>query len=174
MAFGPDGFLYIAVGDGGSGGDPMGNGQNRQTLLGKILRIDVDHADAGLQYAIPPDNPFVGSSDRGEIWAYGFRNPWRFAFDRKTGQLWVGQNGQDLWEQVYVVHRGKNYGWSIMEGGHAFNLTRKRGPTPITPPSFSIAFFPSMATTPWRSWAAPTSPASGSPTCSRRSSSGRA
>jgi len=121
MAFGPDGFLYIAVGDGGSGGDPMGNGQNRQTLLGKILRIDVDHADAGLQYAIPADNPFVGTGDHGEIWAYGFRNPWRFSFDRVTGRLFVADVGQDQFEEIDLVQKAGNFGWNTMEGAHCFN-----------------------------------------------------
>ena len=122
MAFGPDGFLYIAFGDGGSEGDPMGNGQNRQTLLGKIVRIGVDAPfSTGLQYAIPSDNPFVGTSDRGEIWAYGFRNPWRFSFERGTGRLFVADVGQDKYEEVDLVQKGLNYGWNTMEGAHCFN-----------------------------------------------------
>jgi len=121
LAFGPDGFLYIALGDGGNGGDPLGNGQNMQTLLGKILRIDVDHITPGLQYAIPADNPFVGGSGLGEIWAYGFRNPWRFSFESGTGRLFAADVGQDKFEEVDLVQKGLNYGWNVMEGSHCFN-----------------------------------------------------
>jgi glucose/arabinose dehydrogenase len=118
IAFGPDGYLYIAVGDGGSGGDPFGNGQNRSTLLGKILRIDVNALSPGQNYANPVDNPFkdnaLGYAE--EIYAYGFRNPWRFSFDSANGQLWVGDVGQGQREEIDVVEKGKNYGWNIMEG----------------------------------------------------------
>ena len=112
--FGPNGMLYIGFGDGGSGRDPLNNGQRLDTLLGKILRIDVD---GGTPYRVPPDNPFVSRAGaRGEIWAYGLRNPWRFSFDRNTGRLFAADVGQNLLEEVDVVERGKNYGWRIMEG----------------------------------------------------------
>jgi glucose/arabinose dehydrogenase len=120
IAFGPDGYLYIGLGDGGSGGDPEGNGQNRQTLLGSILRIDVD---SGLPYAIPTDNPFFGNINgyAEEIFAFGFRNPWRFSFDAITGDLWVGDVGQALWEEIDIVEYGKNYGWNAREGAHDYD-----------------------------------------------------
>jgi glucose/arabinose dehydrogenase len=118
LAFGPDGFLYIGMGDGGSGGDPHGNGQNRNALLGKILRIDVDHQ---APYAIPTDNPFVSGGGAPEIWAWGFRNPWRFSFDRATGRLFVGDVGQNLYEEVDLVEEPGNFGWNIMEGLHCYS-----------------------------------------------------
>ena len=121
LAFGPDGFLYFGLGDGGSEGDPFGNGQNTQTLLGKLMRIDVDATSPGLQYRVPPDNPFVGGGGLPEIWAFGFRNPWRFSFDRPTGRLFLGDVGQDSFEEVDIVTKGGNYGWNIMEGLHCFN-----------------------------------------------------
>jgi glucose/arabinose dehydrogenase len=121
LAFGPDGFLYIGFGDGGSGGDPFGNGQSLQTLLGKMLRIDVDGSPApGKQYAVPADNPFATGGGLPEIWAYGLRNPWRFSFDRPTGRLFAGDVGQDSFEEVDLITRGGDFGWNIMEGNHCF------------------------------------------------------
>jgi glucose/arabinose dehydrogenase len=121
LAFGADGFLYIAFGDGGSGGDPSGNAQNKNVLLGKILRIGVDPPFAtGKEYAIPSDNPFASGGGSPEIWAYGFRNPWRFSFDRSTGRLIAGDVGQNDWEEVDLVTKSGNYGWNIMEGNHCY------------------------------------------------------
>lgn len=118
IAFGPDGFLYVALGDGGSGGDPLGNAQNRNVLLGKLLRLDVESGVT--PYAIPPGNPFAS-----EVWALGLRNPWRFAFDRATGDLYVGDVGQERFEEIdfqpAASAGGENYGWNIMEGAHCFN-----------------------------------------------------
>jgi glucose/arabinose dehydrogenase len=125
LLFGPDGYLYIGLGDGGGGGDPNGNAQNLGTLLGAILRIDVDRQENGLPYAIPPDNPFVGQAGaRPEIWAYGLRNPWRFSFDRATGDLWIGDVGQGDYEEVDLEPAGNpggvNYGWPILEGSTCY------------------------------------------------------
>jgi glucose/arabinose dehydrogenase len=118
IAFGEDGYLYIGLGDGGSGGDPFGNAQNRSTLLGKILRINIDLPSQGRNYSIPPDNPYAGNvlGYKEEIYAYGFRNPWRFSFDSPTVRLWVADVGQDQREEIDLVEKGKNYGWNIMEG----------------------------------------------------------
>ncbi len=124
VAFGPEGFLYIGTGDGGGGGDTLGNGQNLNALLGKLLRIDVSNASVGQPYAIPALNPFVGQANRrGEIWAYGLRNPWRYAFDATTGLLYTADVGQDRIEEVNVAPAGAaglNYGWNITEGSLCF------------------------------------------------------
>jgi uncharacterized repeat protein (TIGR03806 family) len=136
MAFGPDGLFYVTSGDGTSDSDTNIVGQEMGSLLAKVLRIDVDHPDPGKGYAVPKDNPFVDlKGARPEIWAYGVRNPWRMTVDAKTGHLWVGQNGQDLWEQAYLVKKGENYGWSVMEGSHPFYPKRKAGPTPFVAPT---------------------------------------
>ena len=113
VLFGPDGYLYLSLGDGGGGGDPRDNGQNLDILLGKVLRLKVTGED---RYSIPPDNPFVGAGGLDEIWAYGLRNPWRYGFDRATGDLWLGDVGQGSFEEVDLVVRGGNYGWDCFEG----------------------------------------------------------
>lgn len=122
ISFGPDGYLYVSLGDGGSGGDPKNNGQNLKSLLGKILRIDVDKKSNGKNYSIPDDNPFRGSKNGNneEIFAFGLRNVWRFSFDKK-GNLWGADVGQNEWEELNIIEKGKNYGWRIMEGKHCFN-----------------------------------------------------
>ncbi|MAO65813.1 MAG: glucose sorbosone dehydrogenase [Balneola sp.] len=121
--FGPDNYLYIALGDGGSGGDPEENGQDRATLLGSLLRIDVDSTEDDLNYAIPDDNPYVNNDEgyREEIYAYGFRNPYRFSFDAETDELWVADVGQSTREEINVVEKGLNYGWNTMEGSLCFD-----------------------------------------------------
>ncbi|HEX9650295.1 MAG TPA: PQQ-dependent sugar dehydrogenase [Cyclobacteriaceae bacterium] len=136
ISFGPDGYLYIATGDGGSGGDPQGNGQNLSTLLGKILRIDVNNQSGINAYSIPQDNPFANNSSgfREEIYAYGLRNTWRFSFDPVTGWIWAGDVGQNAYEEIDIIEKGGNYGWNIMEGNHCYeppsncNETGLKGP----------------------------------------------
>lgn len=121
IAFGTDGKLYIALGDGGAANDPFNNGQKLSTWLGAILRIDIDNKDKGLNYAIPKDNPFVNRKGaKPEIWAYGLRNVWRMAFDHKTGDCWVGEVGQNVWEEINIVTSGGNYGWNLRESFHPF------------------------------------------------------
>lgn len=162
LCFGPDGYLYFALGDGGLGDDPSGNGQNCATLLAKMLRIDVNTRSRApgrngrqMEYGIPSDNPFVDWPVLGqmpvkrEIFAYGLRNAWRFSFDRQTGDLWAGDVGQDLWEEVDLIVKGGNYGWSVREGAHPF----KPGPVgaqyiepvmeyPHRPNLLSVSMFP--------------------------------
>ncbi len=126
LAFGPDGYLYVGLGDGGSGGDPGNRAQSTSTLLGKILRIDVDGTTSTKAYRIPASNPYVGTTGLDEIWLRGVRNPWRFSFDRRTGDLWIGDVGQDAWEEVdHLTHasgggRGANLGWRQMEASHCY------------------------------------------------------
>ena len=146
LAFGADGMLYIALGDGGNGSDPHDNGQNLTTLLGSILRIDVDHQDGVRNYAIPKDNPFVGrmvpvgggvdkqKPAAPEIYAYGFRNVWRLSFDRKTGFLWAADVGQSLWEEINIVQAGGNYGWNVRESKHWFRPDGNDGRTDLIDP----------------------------------------
>jgi uncharacterized repeat protein (TIGR03806 family) len=136
VCFGSDGMLYVTSGDGTSDSDTNLTGQRTDLLLAKVLRIDVDHPADGKAYGIPKGNPFVGDKQFApETWAYGLRNPWRITFDAKTNQLWVGMNGQDIWEPAYLIEKGANYGWSVMEGSHPFYLNRKAGPTPISKPT---------------------------------------
>jgi putative heme-binding domain-containing protein len=140
LAFGPDGYLYVGMGDGGPQQDPRGRGQDFSQLLGKMLRIDVDHPAAGEPYAVPPDNPFVGRTGvRPEIWATGLREPWRFSFDPMTGDLWVGDVGQDLYEEVDIVRRGENYGWNVYEGFAPFSNKYRRAGEQYVPPVFAYS-----------------------------------
>ena len=136
VAFGPDGYLYIGFGDGGSKGDPDNRAQNPQDLLGKILRIDVDRGDS---YGIPMDNPFAKQGGRPEIYAIGLRNPWRFSFDIKTGNLWVADVGQYQWEEIDLVARGGNYGWRVMEGTHCFHPSTDCRTTTFNLPLYEYA-----------------------------------
>jgi uncharacterized repeat protein (TIGR03806 family) len=135
LEFGRDGMLYITSGDGTSDSDTNLRGQDLTQMTSKVLRIDVDHPADGKNYSVPRDNPFVGQEGVvPETWAYGLRNPWRLTVDPKTGHIWVGNNGQDLWEQVYFVRKGDNFGWSVYEGSHVFYANRTMGPQPLTPP----------------------------------------
>ena len=137
IAFGPDGMLYLSTGDAEVPNPPdrLNTGQDISDLLSSILRLDVDQAEAGKRYAVPRDNPFVATADaRPEIWAYGFRNPWKMSFDSKTGSLWCGDVGWQEWEHIFLIKRGGNYGWAATEGSNIIAIERKGGPSPITPP----------------------------------------
>lgn len=138
IAFGPDGYLYLGMGDTGPQQDPQGHGQDMSTLLAKIVRIDVDHTSAGLPYAIPADNPFINTPGaRPEIFAVGFREPWRFNFDSVTGDLWVGDVGQDRVEEVAIVRKGENHGWNVYEGFEPFSNKYRKENATYTPPVFA-------------------------------------
>lgn len=143
IAFGPDGYLYIGMGDGGSGGDPQNYAQNNSSLLGKLLRIDVDNPSGNLNYSIPEDNPFFGSTTEAqEIWAYGLRNPWKFSFDRETGDLWIADVGQNAYEEINKVaytEPGINYGWRCYEGDQSYNTSNCPDPSGM---EFPIAVYP--------------------------------
>ncbi|WP_396637301.1 PQQ-dependent sugar dehydrogenase [Maribacter sp. R77961] len=134
LAFGPDGYLYIASGDGGGGGDPQGNAQNLENLLGAILRIDVDGSGPDFNYSIPPDNPFVNMENaRAEIYAYGLRNPWRFSFDTQTNRIWAADVGQGELEEINIIENGGNYGWNILEGTSCFSAENCDSSNTIAP-----------------------------------------
>ncbi len=150
LKFGPDGFLYISTGDGGPAfpPDPLLSGQDVSNLRSSVLRIDVNHPTTAHPYSIPTDNPFVDlDGARPEVWAYGFRNPWKMSFDPPTGSLWVGDVGWELWEMIYRVQRGANYGWSLVEGPQAVHRERTRGPTPVSPPTVAHSHIESRSIT---------------------------
>ena len=142
LGFGTDGYLYISFGDGGSAGDPQGNGQNLETLLSTIIRIDVDNPSSGQNYSIPADNPFVSNPNaRDEIYAYGFRNMWRFSWDPVTGMLWGADVGQYNWEEIDIIYPGLNYGWNTMEGNHCYPAGTSCSSDGFEPPVFEYALY---------------------------------
>ena len=139
VRFGSDGMLYLGLGDGGAANDPLGHGQNTETLLGSIIRIDVRESTAARPYRIPTDNPFLGRAGfRPEIWAFGLRNPWRMAFDRETGDLWVGDVGQDRFEEIAVVRAGENHGWNVFEGDFCFTSEQACADLPEAVPPVAV------------------------------------
>jgi glucose/arabinose dehydrogenase len=149
ILFGPDGYLYITLGDSGAADDPLTTGQNPRDWFGSILRIDVDHPEGGNAYGIPKDNPARRSPEykhwAPEVYAIGLRNVWKFSFDRQTGTLWAGDVGQNLWEMVHIIKNGGNYGWSIREGFHPFQPQRRQKPDPAAPISKPIVEYPHAA-----------------------------
>ena len=142
MEFGPDGYLYISFGDGGSAGDPQGNGQNLSTFLGSIIRIDIDNPSGGLNYGIPSDNPFIDALNaRDEIYAYGLRNVWRFSWDLETGLLWAADVGQNEWEEIDIIYSGLNYGWNEMEANHCYPPGSNCNPNNFEPPIYEYELY---------------------------------
>ena len=142
MGFGPDGYLYIIFGDGGSSGDPLGHGQNLSTLLGSLIRIDIDNPSDGLNYGIPSDNPFIAPlAARDEIYAYGLRNMWRFSWDSETGMLWGSDVGQYNWEEIDIIYPGLNYGWNTMEGNHCYPAGSNCNSDGFEPPVWEYALY---------------------------------
>ena len=142
LSFGPDSYLYIVFGDGGSSGDPEGNGQNLSTLLGSLIRIDVDNPSNNLNYGIPPDNPFIAPLNaRDEIYAYGLRNMWRFSWDFETGLLWGADVGQNAYEEIDIIYSGLNYGWNTMEGNHCYPIGSNCNPEGLEPPIWEYELY---------------------------------
>jgi len=142
LSFGPDGYLYIIFGDGGSAGDPLGHGQNLSTLLGSLIRIDVDNPTGNLNYGIPPDNPFIAPlAARDEIYAYGLRNMWRFSWDLETGLLWGADVGQNAYEEIDIIYSGLNYGWNTMEGNHCYPIGSDCNTDGLEPPIWEYELY---------------------------------